>query len=84
MFNPYIDGYLLFAATTAIYTSISIFNNVLKDLNDREHVVLEFSILSRIVFFCMAFIMAPVMFFVAIVPDLHATFYETMLEDLNK
>lgn len=79
-----VEYYLVFCTTVAI---VSLFKHFLPNINTMlsNEIINEVSrsrVLSSIVYFCIVFIFAPLLFFTTIIPSVSTTFKEKMYETL--
>jgi undecaprenyl pyrophosphate phosphatase UppP len=77
--------YLVFCATTAIMAVFSLYNEVLLELDSgKAENIIKNKNLSRVVFFLLALIAAPIVIFAVIFPSVKERFIGAMSEELNK
>jgi hypothetical protein len=74
--------YLVFCLTTAIMANYKIFSNVLDRLS-ADDILNKNRVLSRITFFVLSVLAAPVLFFVVLVPSIEKTFTDAMTESMT-
>lgn len=77
--------YLVFCGTTAIMAVFSLYNEVLLELDSgKAENIIQNKNLSRVVFFLLAYVAAPIVIFAVIFPSVKERFIDAMSEELNK
>ena len=75
--------YCIFCVTTALIANYRVFTNVLA-LLPPDDVLNTSKVMSRITFFVLSLITAPVLFLVVVVPSLEARFTIAMAESIEE
>ena len=73
--------YLIFCFTTAIIANYRIFSNVLAQI-DEDDILNQNQLLSRLTFFILSVIVAPILLFAVLIPSVEETFTNAMAESI--